>query len=200
MNVAQVLFTAVVYGITLRVLRYSDNFWLTAEGLAKVLEYRSTDTIGVAYSRNRIALEAHSIKAKIDGEGWELRLFDEAGVRYLCEYSKRPGAFHLRRWLDAGGMTASGVTAPDLPLSATNVVALKALASTPPACQVERRKAYCRELLKTLLRYTTGDEAEELMHVIEGEVRDLLSHRHCPGLNDARYDVYRRFWLQGGAV
>ena len=31
-------------------------------------------------------------------------------------------------------------------------------------------------------------------------VRDLLSRRHCPGLNDARYDVYRRFWLQGGAV
>lgn len=95
---------------------------------------------------------------------------------------------------------AQGLKAAFNPATVDNVVPLKAIPSTPPACQIERRKAYCRELLKTLLRYTTENEAEELVHVIEDEVQTLLSRRHCPGLNDARYELYRRFWLQGGAV
>ncbi|EOE2606604.1 hypothetical protein ACWJ7E_005954 [Pseudomonas aeruginosa] len=214
MSATQLLFTSVLYGITLRVLSFGGRLWLVGEDLAKVLEYRHADGIIRAFNRHKDELETLSIKARIDGKGHAVRLFDEAGVRYLCEYSKRPGAFHLLRWLDAGGMredgamskvTASiaaecGAVLTPPPLGDSNVVALKALPSTPPACQVERRKAYCRELLKTLLRYTTEDEADELVHVIEDAVRDLLSRRHCPGLNDARYDVYRRFWLQGGAV
>ncbi len=214
MNAAQLLFTSVVYGIALRVLGFDGRIWLVVEDLAAVLEYRTADGIAKAFSRHKSHLETFSTKARIDGKGQAVRLFDEAGVRYLCEYSKRPGAFHLLRWLAAGSMREDGAISPvtarlaaergaGLPPSAlgdSNVVALKALPSTPPACQIERRKAYCRELLKTLLRYTTEDEADELVHVIEDAVRDLLSHRYCPGLNDARYEVYRRFWLQGGAV
>ncbi len=196
MSTAQLLFTSLVYGISIRVLGFGERHWLMAEDLARVLEYRSADGVITAFSRHKHALEGHSTVARIDGEGHAVRLFDEAAVRYLCEHAKRPGAAALWRWLNDDGM----VSVPDLAASPTNVVALKALPSTPPACQMERRKAYCRELLKTLLRYTTEDEADELVHVIEDAVRDLLSRRHCPGLNDARYDVYRRFWLQGGAV
>lgn len=200
MNTAQLLFTSVVCGLSLRVWSVDDRHWLCSEDLYLVLAYRSESGLRKAYSTARARLECHSTKLKTESRNYTFRLFDEAAVRYLCEHRVHHNALHLLRWLDAGGMTTSGATAPDLPLSATNVVALKALASTPPACKIERRKAYCRELLKTLLRYTTEDEAEELVHVIEDEVRDLLQRRHCPGLNDARYDVYRRFWLQGGAV
>lgn len=209
MNTAQLLFTSVVYGITLRVLGFDNRVWLTSSDLVSVL-----GSMTVTLYIHKTALEPCSAKARINGKGQALRLFDEAGVRSLCEHSKSPGAFHLLSWLDARGMHEEGAISPitarlaakcDVGLQPpavgdSNVVTLKAIPSRPPACQIERRKAYCRELLKTLLRYTSEDEAEELVQVIEGEVRNLLSHRHCPGLNDARYDVYRRFWLQGGDV
>lgn len=216
MNAAQLLFTSMVCGLSLRVWSFDDRHWLCSEDLYLVLAYRSESGLRKAYSTARARLECHSTKIKTESRNHTLRLFDEAAVRYLCEHRVHHNALHLLRWLDAGGMTSSGAIAdtlygmigspteeasrPFLAPLAPNVVSLKALPSTPPACRIERRKAYCRELLKTLLRYTTEDEAEELVQVIEGEVRNLLSHRHCPGLNDARYDAYRRFWLQGGDV
>lgn len=200
MNFASLLFKANVYGLDLKVLSLAGKIFLAGEDLASVLEYRNTDGIRMAYSRNRKALEAHSIKAKIDGEGWEVRLFDEVGVRYLCEYSKRPGAVYLLRWLDAGGMSMEGVRTEPESGDNSNVLAFKATNSAPPAGKSERQRAYCRDLLKTLLRYATDAEAEELTYAIESEVADLLNRRHCPGLNDARYELYRRFWLQGGDV
>lgn len=200
MNSAQLVFTSEVYDQPVRVLIHANKHWLSAEDLSKLFEYRQTDSITQAFSRHRAALEAHSIKAKIDGEGWEVRLFDEFGVRYLCEYSKRPGAFHLLRWLDAGGMSMQGVAVDPEPADSSNVLAFKATTSAPPAGKSERQRAYCRDLLKTLLRYATDAEAEELTHTIETEVADLLNRRHCPGLNDARYELFRRFWLSGGEV
>jgi len=200
MSTAQVISTSQVSGLRVRVLMYSDRYWLSAEDLYMVFDYRQIGSVSKAYSRNREALNIHSTKVKIDGVGWEVRLFDEFGVRYLCEYSKRPGAFHLLRWLDAGGMQANTATAADSTPVAANVLAFKSPVTTAPADHDERQKAYCRELLKTLLRYSTALEAEDLTHIIEAEVVNLISRRHCPGLNDARYEVYRRYWLQGGDV
>lgn len=200
MSTAQIISTSEVSGLRVRLLMYADRYWLSAEDLYRVFEYRQIGSVSKAYSRNREALDTHSTKVKIDGEGWEVRLFDEFGVRYFCEYSKRPGAFHLLRWLDAGGMTMEGARAESAPAANNNVLAFKATNSAPPAGKSERQRAYCRDLLKTLLRYATDAEAEELTYAIESEVTDLLNRRHCPGLNDARYELYRRFWLSGGEV
>ncbi|MBV2081955.1 MULTISPECIES: hypothetical protein [Pseudomonas] len=197
MSAAQLIFTSEVYGLPMRVLSHTDKHWLCSEDLAKVFEYRTRDGVSAFYSRHKKKMEALSIKTKINGEGWDVRLFDEFGVRYLCEYSKRPGAFHLLRWLDAGGMQANTATTDSTPVAA-NVLAFKLPATASPGNHDERQKAYCRELLKTLLRYSIALEAEELTHIIEAEVVNLISRRHCPGLNDARYEVFRRYWLQGG--
>lgn len=196
---AQSLLTSEVYGSFIRLISYTNQCWLTMEDVSKVVEYRSADGVLRFYSRHRHAMEAHSLKARIDGEGWIVRLINEAGVRYLCEYSKRPGAVHLLRWLDAGGMSMEGIRTEPESAETSNVLAFKATSSAP-AGKSERQSAYCRDLLKTLLRYATDAEAEELAHTIESEVSDLLNRRHCPGLNDARYELYRRFWLSGGEV
>lgn len=63
---------------------------------------------------------------------------------------------------------------------------------------VEHQKAYCLHLLKTLLRYSNPSELICITTTIEAEVTKNLANRFNPGLNDARYDVYRRFWLKGG--
>lgn len=200
MTSATLLFEAHVYGHNLQVFSLGGRHMLAAEGLASVLGYRTVNGVRMAYSRHQKALEAHSAKAKISEEGWVVRLYDEFCLRYFCEYSKSPGAVHLLRWLDAGGMTIEGVRTESTPAADSNVLAFKATTSAPLAGKSERQRAYCRDLLKTLLRYATDAETEELTHTIESEVADLLNRRHCPGLNDARYELFRRFWLSGGEV
>ncbi|MGO3580709.1 hypothetical protein ACTXN4_28115 [Pseudomonas helleri] len=200
---ACVVFTANINGVDLDVVQTEGKRWLTARDLAAVLGYKCESGVRIAYSRHRKVerLQGHSIKAKIAGYvGSDARIFDEVAVSYFCENSKRPGAFHILRWLDAGGMQMNATTAAESAPVAANVLAFKSPSTTPPASQDERQKAYCRELMKTLLRYSTALEAEDLTHIIEAEVVNLIGRRHCPGLNDARYEVYRRYWLQGGDV
>lgn len=84
---------------------------------------------------------------------------------------------------------------------ASEVRTLRLVSATPikvPDAHHDKVNAYCRDLLKVLLRYSDVMEAEHLRQVIESEVSDLIAHRHCPGLNAARYELYRRYWLQGG--
>ena len=201
---ASVVFTANINGVDLDVVQTGGKRWITARDLATVLGYKCESGVRMAYSRHRKVerLQGHSIKLKIAGYGGsDARIFDEVAVIYFCEYSKRPGAFHLLRWLEAGGMQA-GPAAP-VPVAdpvAANVLAFKSLSSPPPPNQTERRKGYCCELLKTLLDHSTDLEVMDLTHVVEAEVSDLLNRRHCPSLNNARYELYRRFWLKGGDV
>lgn len=80
----------------------------------------------------------------------------------------------------------------------------------PPAAQasnviplvpvdLERRKQYCRELCRVLLRYASEAETRDLAHQLEDMVADQLASRYSPGLNAAAYDVFARYGLKGGA-
>lgn len=61
----------------------------------------------------------------------------------------------------------------------------------------ERRKAYAAQLLKAALRYSTGEEVAAITAAIEQQIALILANRFNPGLNDASYDVFRKFWLKG---
>lgn len=63
----------------------------------------------------------------------------------------------------------------------------------------ERRKAYATHLLKTALRYSSDAEIAAITAAVEYQVALMLTSRFNPGLNDASYDVFRKFWLKGGA-
>jgi hypothetical protein len=62
----------------------------------------------------------------------------------------------------------------------------------------ERRKAYATQLLKTALRYSSDAEVAAFTATIEQQIALMLTTRYSPGLNDASYDVFRKFWLKGG--
>lgn len=74
----------------------------------------------------------------------------------------------------------------------------KTQAETVGAGSIERRKAYATQLIKTALRYANGAEVSEIIAAIEQQIGALLEARFNPGLNDAGYQVYRKFWLKGG--
>lgn len=76
------------------------------------------------------------------------------------------------------------------------------MSTIPDAIQqgLAKDKAYCRDLVKTLLRYCGPNEVDDLTAVIESRVSVFLEEHDCPGLNAARYDLYRKYWLQGGDV
>lgn len=64
---------------------------------------------------------------------------------------------------------------------------------------IERRKAYATHLIKTALRYADDAELRQIISAVEHQVAAMLASRFNPGLNDASYEVYRKFWLKGGA-
>lgn len=72
-------------------------------------------------------------------------------------------------------------------------------ASTLPELPFETRKAYCSELLKVMLRYSTPVEVQRLTSLIEHHADKQLANRYMPGLNSARYDLFRRVFLQEAA-
>ncbi len=63
---------------------------------------------------------------------------------------------------------------------------------------LEREKAYCRDLVKMLLRYCDAGEVDKLTLAIDEQIDHLLESRYCPGLNAACYELYRKYWLKGG--
>lgn len=67
------------------------------------------------------------------------------------------------------------------------------------AGSIERRKAYATHLVKTALRYADEAELRQIISAVELQVATMLASRFSPGLNDASYEVYRKFWLKGGA-
>lgn len=77
--------------------------------------------------------------------------------------------------------------------------ALLVLAQNVPAT-LARRKAYGQALSKTLLRYADEREVDDVVAELEALVRQISERRATPGLVAARYDLFRKFWLQGGAV
>lgn len=77
--------------------------------------------------------------------------------------------------------------------------ALLALAPNWPAT-LARRKAYGQALAKTLLRYAEEREVDDVVEELELLVRQISERRAAPGLVAARYEIFRKFWLQGGAA
>ena len=170
----------------------------------------------------RARIEGHPAESLLLSEEG-IRLFAE-GIKQ----KRRRGVVlpDLISWLDAGGLTSdpsdevavrevsspqpivddevaiplldsrrNGVLPPPRP-----AISLRLVPRGPDPMQqlLEREKAYCRDLVKMLLRYCDAGEVDKLTLAIDEQIDHLLESRYCPGLNAACYELYRKYWLQGG--
>lgn len=213
---ATVIRTVTILGICLDIIRAQGRLWLAARDLAMAIGYKSESSIREAYSRHRKheSVEGHVIKSVVGGYGGSpCRLFDEVAVAFFCQNSRRKGAFELLRWIDTGGLRLDQqspvpkvetlpVEEAELLPAPRHVPSLRLVPRGPDPMQqlLEREKAYCRELVKTFLRYCESEEVDKLTGMIDGQIDHLLETRFCPGLNAARYELYRKYWMQGGVV
>lgn len=213
---AVIILSVTIHRIALDVIRFQGKLWLTARDLAAVLGYKCESGIRLANSRHRKneRLADHSVKVKIQGIGGSpVRIFDVDAVSFFCEYTKRAGAFELLRWIDEGGMHVGQQLPPPeietLPVEEVELlppprpaVGLRLVPRGPDPMQqlLEREKAYCRDLVKTFLRYCESEEVDKLTAMVDGQIDHHLETRYYPGLNAARYELFRKYWLQGGGV
>ncbi|AVR82871.1 hypothetical protein ABZQ45_27855 [Pseudomonas aeruginosa] len=213
---ATVIRSVTILGTCLDIIRAQGRLWVAARDLAQVLRYKSESTIRQAYYRHRKheALEGHVIKAIVGGyAGSPCRLFDEVAVMFFCQRRDRQCAIELMRWIEAGGMRLDqqpplpGVQeiipeeieladAPEPPPTATSYLVPSVVDVLQQS--LAKDKAYCRDLVKTMVRYCGPDEVDDLTAMIEARISSYLEAHNCPGLNAARYDLYRKYWLQGG--
>lgn len=63
----------------------------------------------------------------------------------------------------------------------------------------ETLKNYSKELLKTYLHYANEHEVKQIAHLLEQQIQTSTKQRYHQGLHAAAYDLYSRFFLEGGA-
>lgn len=218
MNKAKLLRRDIVRGsgFTVRVVTFLGACWAVARDVASAL-LLNPGAVLTRVAQYPEVFEGHVQKVRLDEQPSACLILDEEGIRlFIAGMKSKPRVQVLRviTWLDDGALQldrqlplpgVQGIDLEEIELADVEeqpkapVLALVPGRLPPvPSEQQERTKAYCRELLKTLLRYANDSEAEHLVQVVEAEVYGLLSTRYCQGLNDARYELYRRFWLQGG--
>lgn len=60
----------------------------------------------------------------------------------------------------------------------------------------ERRRGYCRDLLKLVLRHATEEESVALLLHLESAAGRMQESRYLPGLNAAAYELHQRYCLK----
>lgn len=197
------LLSVVVCNVTLRIVQFKGRHWLLAEDLARLFGYTSLQT-----PPDDVCLHGSEL-VKIDGKGHARRIYAEGAVRGICRLVERhsihsrPGVKALLDWLEEGDGLLGHNTSEVRPLSsieAPRTLRLVPRGPDPMQQLLEREKAYCRDLVKTFLRYCESEDVDKLTGMVDGQIDNLLEQRYCPGLNAARYELYRKYWLQGGGV
>ena len=109
----------------------------------------------------------------------------------------------------SSGATDQDTVPDEMPAQVTpeNVICMQAArlrsGTTPDTGKAERdparMRAYCTELLPLLMAHASPAELVTLTMILEDMITDQTLDRPEPQLVAAHYDLYCRFWLEGGA-
>lgn len=177
MNIAKLVRHAVVsrHGSVVRIVSYNETLRIP---VVDVLSACGVKLCGSNYN----FCKNHIKKARI-GTSSPILLLSEDGCRLFAIMQSSGSALDFLAWLNSGGMTEA--------VSSANYGQTNSLT---------KEKAYCLELLATLLNHSGDDQAARLMRVVESEIPTLLGRYRGEALDDACYELYCRYWLQGGEV
>ncbi|EPB8977310.1 hypothetical protein ACRT4E_000787 [Pseudomonas aeruginosa] len=167
-----------VNGVLLRLGVSEGKVWVRQADLVKALK--------CSYRKVHFHAEKLSGEHKTKDGG---KFLSELAVLQVCGSIKTTGVPEVIKWLDAGGMRLS---------STGNRPAPK---STPkPAKTAPHRNtvAYCHALVCELLQHASIGDMNRFTQLVENEVAGILARHPSEELNYARYDLFRRFYLQGG--
>ncbi|MFG8998013.1 hypothetical protein ACEPVS_31800 [Pseudomonas aeruginosa] len=117
------------------------------------------------------------------------KYLSELAVLQVCGSIKSTGVPEVIKWLDAGGMRLSSTGSRPHPKSSPK---------SAKAITHDNTVAYCHVLVCELLQHASIGDIKKFTHLIENEVSGILSRHPSEELNYARYDLFRRFYLQGG--
>ncbi|HCF7360081.1 TPA: hypothetical protein ACXN0C_000915 [Pseudomonas aeruginosa] len=168
-----------VNGVVLRLAMSENKLWVRRTDFAKALRYSSN------------AVDNHLLKVEV--EHWKkdgFKYIDEFAAKQVCLLTpKAPGSRSVLKWLDSGGMHFHRIEDSTSPDHTRNLIA-----TVPKGASIP----YCENLVLVFLQHANKDEVKRFIQLVEREVSELLARRPCNELNDARHDLFRRFYLQGG--
>lgn len=203
------------HGVTVRLVSWSGRLWAVALDVVRSLG-KGKNAFTDRFHKNQSTFLGKAEKVQVGNANAHYWLMDEWGCREFIDGTRKMNTALVHdflTWLDAGGMKidqhppAPEIEAPpveeaELLPAPRNVPSLRLVPRGPDPMQqlLEREKAYCRDLVKTFLRYCESEEVDKLTGMVDGQIDLLLETRYCPGLNAARYELYRKYWMQGGGV
>ncbi|ELH1552390.1 hypothetical protein RJW03_006574 [Pseudomonas aeruginosa] len=177
----------VVNGEKLRLVFSEDKVWLRVGDLRRALGVNSGSICRPL--REDKELNGHILR--VGRHRNSASLIDEQAALWICARFKTAEAIRVIDWLKNGGMRFSP-PGERLKLIGTSK------SSSIEANTKSKTAAYCHALVCELLQHASIGDIKKFTHLIENEVSGILSRHPSEELNYARYDLFRRFYLQGG--
>ncbi|EMB2840947.1 hypothetical protein U8080_007007 [Pseudomonas aeruginosa] len=171
--------TVTVNGVPLRLAISEGKVWARLSDLCEALELP------------RCSVDRHLSKVALDHKKTDgFKFVDEFAVKHVCiSRVKASSSRVFLKWLNSGGMRLPQAGKSTLPSQETGTV---------PTGHKTLDSAYCESLIAVLIQHSSKNEIKRFVQLVECEVAGILVRRPCKELNDARHELYSRFYLQGG--
>ncbi|EMI4460664.1 hypothetical protein [Pseudomonas aeruginosa] len=167
-----------VNGALLRIAISEGRLWIRRSDLSKALKC------------SRGSVDFHL--SRIDSEHQKndtFKFMDEYAAKQVVFATKASGSSVVSKWLKSGGMSM-----PQTHESTSSTHSPNQMATVPKGGS----SSYCENLVLAFLHHANKNEIKRFVQLVECEVAGILVRRPCKGLNDARHELYSRFYLQGG--
>lgn len=188
--------TSPIGDATIRIVTIDAEDWVSVQDLGPVLKYapgaRASNLLRMRFKTNGYSFDTYlrAVTVANRGSAW---FINEEGLRLACLVIPPRRSEPLRVWLDQGSMNAN---ATKTNAGAVPQPALFPEIATEPAAHAKKTpaplslKAYCTKLASVIASHLEHDELYEFAGELEGFVRVITERRYCPGLIDARYDLF----------